>query len=139
MSVQPENSKWHVAARSGQCAILIPSDGNFDVKAAGNVTSSSLTGCEFAPTVSLRHRTKPDTFVTVTSIHVQASVSDMPAWYDTFTSSLSSLEFPGVAVVAGDFNHNATGSNLPLGWKSAHPSTDLSGGTSQHQDNWMGR
>jgi len=138
IDLQPPNSVYSLVARSGQCAVLLHDHGNFSLSSAENLPIDGLTGCPEAPTATLA--VGPAT-VTVSSVHVAASLStSMSEWYRQAAVSFES-QFGGsdLIVLGGDYNHNVSlPSDLPPTWRIAAPTTPLSNGTSQHQDDWMG-
>jgi len=142
LDLQPAGSKWTVAARSGQCAVLFPVDSGFKVVGTGNVTIGGLTGCPSAPYVVLESLSS-GSLAAVASVHVGAS-SSLPNFSAGFVSAFEDkveglVGDKATLVAAGDYNHNATSALSPEGWSVSHPSSALAGGTSQHQDDWMGR
>jgi len=131
--LQPNKSKWTIVAQSGGCAVYLSTTSDYQVTSEYNVTMSGLSTCLSVPVATFNET------VAVASVHVQASVVDMDAWYDMATTALrkvSSLPH----VVGGDYNHNLTAQAvLPLGWALAY-ATDIDplNGTTQKEFNWMG-
>jgi len=139
--LQPEDSVWEVAAMSGQCSLLVRRGGEWSVLEVFNLEIADMTGCDFAPAVALSRGDDTEKIV-FSSVHVQASVSDMDSWYEEAAKVISAAgvahTYP-ISIIGGDFNHNASSaSSLPEGWGISAPHTMLSDGTSQHQDGWMG-
>jgi hypothetical protein len=132
-----ESSNWTLIHRSGECALLLSSSysNHYQVVATYNLTLPDLSGCPFVPLAVLQYQHPVTTgtvaSIAVGSVHVQASVSNMTAWYGTavtairnatttilreqqaqqfFTRGTTSVHSPRslFAILAGDFNHNLT-------------------------------
>ena len=137
---QPPSSPFTLINRSGQCAVLIRETTPPRVAHLNsfNLTVPDQTGCEFVPAVTVV--TSEGENITLAAAHVEASVSDMGAFYASLTSEFSrhGLQSSSV-IVGGDFNHNVSSAPPPPNYSlSSAPTTLLSNGTSQHQDDWMG-
>eukprot|EP00520_Triparma_pacifica_P007809 CAMPEP_0118664692 /NCGR_PEP_ID=MMETSP0785-20121206/18171_1 /TAXON_ID=91992 /ORGANISM="Bolidomonas pacifica, Strain CCMP 1866" /LENGTH=255 /DNA_ID=CAMNT_0006558661 /DNA_START=12 /DNA_END=776 /DNA_ORIENTATION=+ len=138
LDLLPSQSPYALASRSGQCAILVRSS-SVTVLSAFNLTIPDQTGCEYSPAVTIASSSSSSSKMILASLHAEASISDMGAFYSSISTELERWGLGRAPViVGGDFNHNVSDASPPEGYSLSSPSTQLSNGTSQHQDNWMG-
>ena len=137
LALKPPTSTYRLINRSGQCAILVRDTHRTTILDSFNLTVPDQTNCEFVPAVTIT-TSEGDENITLASTHVEASVSDMGAFYASLSSELSRLILSSYVIVGGDFNHNVSSAPPPPNYSISSAPTLLSNGTSQHQDDWMG-
>jgi hypothetical protein len=150
-------SQWTMVQQSTECAIFLSNASAFHRLTSYNVTNiPSLSGCASVPMVVLQPSSdKPSesSEYLIGSVHVEASVTDMDAWYQTawdaiYNRSLSlepddwRQKNPVWVILAGDFNHNVTApTNGTTKWNPVavgNESISLLQGTTQKEYNYMG-
>jgi Endonuclease/Exonuclease/phosphatase family len=148
-------SHWTMVQQSTECAIFISKAAVFHLKTSYNVTNiPNLSGCASVPIVVLLPPSYNASWsdaspsYLIGSVHVQASVTDMDAWYqsawDAIYKSTIALEDwrpanPVWVILAGDFNHNLTAPSNGTRWTQvAVGNESLLPGTTQKEYNYMG-
>jgi len=140
LQLQPSGSKWEMAIRSGECAILVSSDTKVHRTYELGVNElpfdgiSGLSGCPAIPMAVVSLNEEED--IHVGSVHLRASV-DLATWFDMVLPTQTPSN--GTMILGGDFNQNLTEFDTVHDWLVLDIDVEKNLlGTSQREYNWMG-